>query len=71
MQAYRVEAKIDQDGKLSLSHLPFRAGDAVEVIILYREPNLEPSDKYPLRGTHITYKDPTEPVAHNEWEALA
>jgi hypothetical protein len=34
MNAHRLEAVMSQDGQLLLSGLPFRAGDAVEVIIL-------------------------------------
>jgi hypothetical protein len=26
--------------------------------------------RYPLRGTPVQYRDPTEPVADAEWEAL-
>lgn len=26
--------------------------------------------RYPLRGTPVDYKDPTEPVAESEWETL-
>ncbi len=34
MNAHRVETKLLQDGQLTLSDLPFQAGEAVEVIIL-------------------------------------
>jgi hypothetical protein len=70
MQAYRIKLTIDQDGKLALNNLPFQQGDAVEVIILSEEPKQDGSNRYPLRGTSIIYKDPTEPVAHDQWEAL-
>ncbi|MBI3801418.1 MAG: hypothetical protein HY268_31150 [Deltaproteobacteria bacterium] len=36
MSTHRVEATLTQDGTLTLSHLPFHAGDAVEVIIVAR-----------------------------------
>ncbi|HET6575835.1 MAG TPA: hypothetical protein VFG68_19695 [Fimbriiglobus sp.] len=32
--AHRTEAVLSEDGKLSLDNLPFRAGQAVEVIVL-------------------------------------
>ena len=38
MQAYRVETTLTQDGTLTLRNLPFRAGEAVEVIILVPPP---------------------------------
>jgi hypothetical protein len=31
---HRIETVLSEDGKLSLDHLPFRAGQAVEVIVL-------------------------------------
>jgi hypothetical protein len=32
--AHRIETVLSEDGKLLLDHLPFRAGQAVEVTIL-------------------------------------
>jgi hypothetical protein len=68
MQAYKVETTLSEDGTLVLTHLPFRAGDRLEVIIL-GEPKPEPADRYPLRGAPLRYDDPTEPVAGDDWEA--
>jgi hypothetical protein len=34
MSAHRIEATLNQDGKLILEDLPFRAGDVVEVVIM-------------------------------------
>jgi hypothetical protein len=69
MQAYRVETILEQDGTLTLSNLPLRAGEAVEVIILVRPPGLVHHQRYPLRGTSVYYNEPTEPVAPEDWEA--
>lgn len=69
MQAYRVETTVQQDGTLTLSNLPLQAGEAVEVIILVRPSVSLRQSRYPLRGTPITYIDPTEPVAQADWEA--
>ena len=68
MQAYRVNATIQEDGTLTVSHLPLQAGEVVEVIILV-QPSVRPQDRYLLRGTPITYIDPTEPVAEADSEA--
>lgn len=35
-QAHRIETTVTQDGTLTLDHLPFPAGAAVEVIVLPR-----------------------------------
>ena len=69
MQAYRVETHVQQDGQLTLPNLPLHAGEAVEVIILVRTPQATVSNAYPLRGTALTYQNPTEPVAADTWEA--
>ena len=70
MQAYRVETTLQQDGTLTLSNLPLRAGEAVEVIILVQPPVAVDRPRYPLRGVPVQYIDPTEPVAQADWEAV-
>ncbi len=70
MQAYRVETVLQQDGMLTLSNLPLQAGASVEVIILVQPPASRRANQYPLRGTPITYLNPTEPVAQSDWEVL-
>ncbi|MCA1631478.1 MAG: hypothetical protein LC774_14300 [Acidobacteria bacterium] len=70
MNAHRVEATLESDGKLTLSELPFQAGDTVEVIILARAAEAKGRQMYPLRGKPVAYLDPTEPVARDDWEAL-
>jgi len=69
MQAYRVNTTIQEDGTLTVSHLPLQAGEVVEVIILVQPSTVRHQDRYPLRGTPITYIKPTEPVAEADWEA--
>jgi hypothetical protein len=67
--AHRIEAVLAEDGKLSLDNLPFRAGQAVEVIVLPAAQTLTPPD-HPLRGTVLRYDRPTESVAEADWDAL-
>jgi hypothetical protein len=69
MQAYRQETIIQHDGTLTLRDLPLQAGERVEVIIIVQTPPAQHA--YPLRGTPVTYVDPTEPVAVSDWEASA
>ena len=69
MQAYHVQTAVANDGSIKLNHLPFPAGESVEVIILMRPSASPQRNPYPLRGTPITYIDPTEPVAQTDWEA--
>lgn len=66
--AHRIETVLLEEGKLSLDHLPFRAGQAVEVIVL---PITRPTPSaHPLRGTVLRYDQPTDPVAAADWGAL-
>ena len=70
LQAHRIETTMLQDGTLTLNHLPFHAGDAVEVIILPHPPSkiADGSDLYPLRGTSLRFDRPLEPVAPEDWD---
>ncbi len=67
--AHRIEAVLSEDGKLSLDNLPFRAGQAVEVIVLPSIHQPAPAS-HPLWGTVLRYDDPTAPVAEADWSAL-
>jgi hypothetical protein len=37
MHAFKIATRIDEDGEIRLSELPFRAGEEVEIIILPRQ----------------------------------
>ena len=67
MKAYRIEKKITENGTLQLSALPFSKGELVEVIILSAEDKSDAAAISSLRGQVIEYKDPTEPVAEEDW----
>ena len=69
MQAYRQEIIIQYDGTRTLHDLPLQAGEKVEVIIIVQSPPARSQASYPLRGTPIAYVDPTEAVAHSDWDA--
>jgi hypothetical protein len=71
MQAYRIETTLKDNHILTLSNLPFQAGETVEIIILAREVAPELSKRYPLRGTPVQYTDPTAPVAEADWGSLS
>ena len=69
MQAIRVETTIQQDSSLLIERLPIHAGAEVEVIILIKPASTSHEAPYPLRNVPITYTEPTEPVAQDDWEA--
>ncbi len=72
MEAARLEATIQPGGNLSLTGLPFAAGSTVEVIVLPRLKSVsDPLSQYPLRGTPVSFVDPTEPVSAEDWAATS
>ena len=70
MQTYRTETTVSSDGTLTIEGLPFQAGDKVEVIIRGHVPEINKSERYPLRGKPIRYDSPFESVAEDAWEVL-
>ncbi|MDY6785206.1 MAG: hypothetical protein SW833_22115 [Cyanobacteriota bacterium] len=79
MNAYKIETILHQDGTLTLRGLPFRAGEAVEIIILEkfkeRERDLtqQPSQQKltHLKGALLRYDEPFEPaVSQGDWEVF-
>lgn len=66
--AHRIEAVLSEDGKLLLDHLPFRAGQTVEVIVIPVGQATTPS--LALQGTVLRYDQPPAPVAEDDWGAL-
>ncbi len=69
LPAHRVETTLEQDGTLTLEHLPFQAGQQVEVIILPYSGEATIGNSYPLRGLPVRYERPTDPVAEDDWES--
>ncbi|HZB95216.1 MAG TPA: hypothetical protein VE268_04575 [Herpetosiphonaceae bacterium] len=69
MEAHRIETTLIHDGTLVLDHLPFHAGDVVEVIILAQPAAETHHAPYTLRGLPVQYDRPDEPAAERDWEA--
>ena len=67
MQTYRSEAIIVNNGSLTISGLPFRNGEKVEVVIRSRESENR-EDRYPLRGKSFRFERPFDGVAESEWD---
>ncbi len=70
LQAHRIETTLTQSGTLTLDHLPFQAGQTVEVIVLPNTPSTPLQPSYSLRGTPVQYQEPMEPVAVQDWDVL-
>ncbi|HEU4454038.1 MAG TPA: hypothetical protein VFR81_13305 [Longimicrobium sp.] len=67
---YRTRAKVGEDGRLTLEHLPFAAGDEVEVTISPRAADAAGPTFGTLKGTVQHYGEPMEPVEEHEWDVL-
>ena len=70
MLPIKIAATLELDGTLTLDHLPFQAGQRVEVIVAAISAAV-PEDDFPLRGSVLRYDDPFGPACPLEdWEAL-
>jgi hypothetical protein len=69
MSIYRIEITILSDGTITLSDLPFQAGDKVEIVVRERE-SKKTSKRYPLRGKPFRYDNPFDSVAEDTWSVM-
>ena len=70
MQAYAYELTVEEKGTLILKNLPFNAGEKIDVIIIPRSGRQLGEKRYPFWGKPVTYLNPTDPVAEEDWEIL-
>ena len=69
VQAHWRETTVGKNGELLLEGLPFEAGQPVEVLVISRAAGstmAHPS----LRSSVLEYREPLEPVASEDWDAL-
>jgi hypothetical protein len=59
MAAYKIATRVEDDGEIHLSSLPFQAGDEVEVIILRREA------EFPKPVAPAPFRDQLPPVTRS------
>lgn len=69
MDAFKLETTLESDGTLILNQLPFHAGDRVAIVIVPAQPDRNSKDRYPLRGSVVSFDLPTAPVDDDAWEA--
>lgn len=70
MEAVRIEATVQPNGRVILNDLPFEEGKQVEIIVLETNSATE-AGANPLKGSVLRYDDPFEPAApSDDWEVL-
>lgn len=67
-QVYSCEHTIKENGALTINNLPFNSGETIKVILIPRSKYKTEKKRYPFWGKPITYLNPTEPVAVDDWE---
>ena len=71
MEAVRIEAKVQSNGRVILNDLPFEEGKDVEIIVFETNGKQTEPKSNPLKGSVLKYDDPFEPaVPIEDWEAL-
>ncbi len=69
MEAVRIEATMQSNGRITLNGLPFEEGKQVEIIVLETNGKTTATPLNPLKGSVLRYDDPFEPACPIE-EAL-
>ena len=70
MEAHWMNTTIGAHGELILENLPFKPGQHVAVLVLSGTAPSVGSRGKSLRDSVLEYRDPFEPVASEDWEAL-
>lgn len=67
----RIEATVQQNGRVILNNLPFEEGTQIEIIASDTDVNTTTSQTNPLKGSVLKYDDPFGPACPIEdWEVL-
>jgi hypothetical protein len=71
MEAVRIEATVQPNGRIVVENLPFAEGDRVEVIVLEASDSDRRATENRLKGKLLKYQDPFEPAApEGDWDVL-
>jgi hypothetical protein len=64
------ETTVGEHGELVLQDLPFEAGQPVEVLVVSKTAGSTTAAGRSLRDSVIEFREPLEPVASEDWDAL-
>ena len=70
VQAHWTEMIVGEHGELVLQSLPFEPGQPVEVLVVSKTPGSTNAGGRSLRDSVLEFREPLEPVASEDWDAL-
>jgi hypothetical protein len=70
VQAHWTETTVGAHGELVLEGLPFEPGQPVEVLVVPRTAESTTAGGLSLRNSVLEFREPLEPVASEDWDAL-
>jgi hypothetical protein len=68
--AHWTETTVGEHGELVLESLPFEPGQPVEVLVVSKSAGPTKAGSRSLRDSVLEFREPLEPVASEEWDAL-
>ena len=70
VEAHWRETTVGEHGELVLEGLPFDPGQAVEVLVVSKASGSTGAGALSLQGSVLEFREPLEPVASEDWDAL-
>jgi hypothetical protein len=70
VQAHWRETTVGEHGELVLYGLPFEPGQPVEVLVVSKTAGSTTAAGRSLRDSVLEFREPLEPVASEDWDAL-
>lgn len=70
VEAHWRETTVGEHGELVLEGLPFAPGQAVEVLVVSKAAGSAGVGDLSLRDSVLEFREPLEPVASEDWDAL-
>jgi hypothetical protein len=70
VQAQWRETTVGEHGELVLKGLPFEPGEPVEVLVVSKAATSTAAGGQSLRESVLEFREPLEPVAGEDWDAL-
>jgi hypothetical protein len=70
VQAHWRETTVGEHGELVLEGLPFEPGQRVEVLVISKTAGSTTAGGRSLLNSVLEFREPLEPVASEDWDAL-